>query len=162
MVTARRLRSAPAEFRAGTDRSSTRRIAGGLAHQGRRGQACGESRRSNADHGRRRAQGDHAGQAGGKRAPDTSPARSRTCRSAPSGQSFSQRVCVLRSKRRCRLQFSTGATGTGGVTSPGSDISGDFVTTGLSGLSSSRNLSSMPWIADLTSSGPRSLMSVCW
>jgi hypothetical protein len=39
---------------------------------------------------------------------------------------------------------------------------GDFSTTGLSGLSSSRNLSSMPWIADLTSSGPRSLMSVCW
>src|SRR5258706_5137670 len=50
-------------------------IAGVLAHQGHRGQACGKNRGSHADISRCRTQGHCAGQASGQRAADPSPAR---------------------------------------------------------------------------------------
>src|SRR6516164_1763599 len=56
--------------------------------------------------------------------------------------------------------------GAKGATGPASVIVGGAVAgstgAGRSGLSSSRNLSSMPWIEVLASSGPVSRMSLCW
>ena len=50
-------------------------FAGGLAHQGHRGKARGENRRSDTGIGRCWPQGHHAGQAGRQRAPDPSSVR---------------------------------------------------------------------------------------
>src|SRR5882762_6878101 len=89
------------------------------------------------------------------------------------GQGGGQCAVTTRNTGRSPMRFQIGRMqrleflgqfliGAYSATGPGSVIFGTLVSTGLSGLSSSRNLSSMPWIDAFAASGPVSRMSLCW